>query len=106
VQPLIGNIVHNKRIIADQNAFPYSPNEITAVIGDTLVIIDGSGKILDKFYILNKEAIGNEIIGVSALLDTSSGVGSIENSARTLIVGFESIESERTDSLAVTYIGG
>jgi hypothetical protein len=106
IQPLIGNIVHNPPIIANSSIFPYSPNEIVAVVGDTLIIIDGAGKLLDKFCITINKDYGNEIIGVSALLDTSSGVGSQENASRTLILGFESIEAERSDSLAVTYIGG
>jgi len=106
VQPLIGNIVHNPPIIANSPLFPYSPNEIAAVVGDTLIILDGAGKLLDKFCVNKNDDFGNEVIGISALLDTSSGVGSQENSGRTLILGFESIEAERTDSLAVTYIGG
>jgi len=106
VQPLIGNIVHNSPIILNSSEFRYSPNEITAVIGDTLIILDGSGKTLSRFCIKNNDYTGNEIIGVSALLDTSSTLASPEYTGRTLILGFESIEAERSDSLAVTYLGG
>ena len=106
VQPLIGNIVHNPPIISNSNLFPFSPNEIAAIIGDTLVVLDGSGKTLSHFCVRNNDSNGNEIIGVSALLDTSSSIASPEYSGRTLILGFESIEAERIDSLAVTYLGG
>ena len=106
VQPLIGNIVHNSPIILNSSEFRYSPNEITAIIGDTLVILDGSGKSLTHFSVKNSDYTGNEIIGISALLDTSSSLASPEYSGRTLILGFESIEAERSDSLAVTYLGG
>jgi len=75
-------------------------------VGDTLILLDGSGRLLEKFCINKNDDFGNEVIGISALLDTSAGVGSQENTNRTLILGFESIEAERTDSLAVTYIGG
>ena len=106
VQPLIGNIVHNNPIISNSPQFPFSPNEIVAIIGDTLIILDGAGKLLEKFCVRNSDSTGNEIISVSALLDTSSSVNSVEYSGRTLILGFESLEAERKDSLAVTYIGG
>ena len=106
VQPLIGNIVHNPPIILNSTEFRYSPNEIAAIIGDTLIILDGSGKTLSHFCIRNNDSMGNEIIGISALLDTSSSLSLPEYSGRTLILGFESIEAERVDSLAVTYLGG
>ena len=106
VQPLIGNIVHNQPIILNSSEFRYSPNEISAIIGDTLVILDGSGKTITHFCIRNNDSTGNEIIGISALLDTSSSLMSPEYTGRTLIMGFESIEAEREDSLAVTFLGG
>lgn len=115
VVPLIGNIVPNRPIIANSPYFKYAPNEIVAVMGDTLVVLDGAGKVLDKCYISHysinedgaiKSTIGNDIVAVSALLDTASSIESQENSSRTVILGFESLEAQRPDSLAVTYIGG
>ena len=106
VQPLIGNIVSNSPIIENSPIFPYAPNEIAAVIGDTLVILCGSGKLLDKFCTYDTSDKRNVVIGISALLDTASAVNAISNPSRTLILGFESIEAERPDSLAVTYLGG
>jgi hypothetical protein len=108
IQPLIGNIVQNSPIIQNSDYFPYQPNEIAAVMGDTLIIMDGAGKILVKFPLVTGADMTNDIIGISALLDTNANHedGEYEYSGRSLILGFESIEAQRSDSLAVTYIGG
>lgn len=106
VQPLIGNIVHNSPIIENSAEFPFSPNEIAAVMGDTLVILDGAGKTLTNFSLKNTKDTINSIIGISALLDTSSSYSSPENTSRTLILGFETLEAQRSDSLAIMYLGG
>ncbi|MGI6370528.1 MAG: VCBS repeat-containing protein [Ignavibacteria bacterium] len=106
VQPLIGNIIHNNRIIDDPEAFPFSPNEIAAVIGDNLIILNGAGKVLANYELVDNNRNGIGILGVSALLDTNSNSFTPYNSARTLVLGFETIESKRPDSLAVAYLGG
>jgi len=106
VQPLIGNVVHNPPIIANSDEFPFAPLEIVAVIGDTLIILDGSGKTLTHFPLKKSADATNFIIGVSALLDTASTFASPESSSRTLILGFESLEAQTKDSMAVAFLGG
>lgn len=100
VRPLIGNIVDNEKMFPD---FPYAPNEITAVVGDRLVILDGKGRLLTNRQISDifpEKDINSGIINVSSLMDTSgTGEG-------PFVLGLETIESRRSDSLAVAYIAG
>ena len=105
VQPLIGNIVNNSPIIDNSELFPFAPNEIAAVIGDSLFIFDGAGKLLANLH-LEQDLRITGIIGVSALLDTSATTYSPEDSKRTLVLGFETIESKIEGNTAVCYLGG
>ncbi len=100
VQPLVGNIVNNDKIFP---YFPYAPNEMAAVVGDRLVIIDGRGKVVA--YEKLPDAL-NGVIGISALLDTSFTNESSPFRSPTVVLGLETIEAPRSDSLAVAFIVG
>jgi len=100
VQPLIGNIVANNKIFPNM---PFAPNEMAAVVGDRIVIIDGSGKVLVNEK-LPEELYG--VINISALLDTSFVGTDFPFSSPTVVLGMETIEAERKDSLAVAFIVG
>ncbi len=100
VQPLIGNIVANDKIFSN---FPFAPNEMAAVVGDRLVIIDGKGKTVSVTKL--PDAL-NGVVGVSALLDTSFRAPGFPFASPTLVLGLETIEAEREDSLAVAFIVG
>src|SRR5690606_3583658 len=93
VQPLIGNIVANNKIFPNM---PFAPNEMAAVVGDRIVIIDGSGKVLVNEK-LSEELYG--VINISALLDTSFVGTDFPFSSPTVVLGMETIEAERKDSL-------
>jgi len=103
VKPLIGNIIGNGKLF---DTYPHSPNEIAAVVGNKLIIIDGTGKefIQDK--------LPDFINGVSALMDTSLVDGDTIKPVRKLVVmGLETIETQRTnekynDTMAYAYISG
>lgn len=100
VQPLIGNIVSNDKIFS---YMPYAPNEMAAIVGDRIVIIDGSGKTIinDK---LPEQLYG--VINISALLDTTFTGDGFPFASPTVVLGLETIETNRTDSLAVAFIVG
>lgn len=94
IKPLIGNIVNNNSI---RQGF-LAPNEITAVMGDHIVIIDGLGRLVTK------TRIPSQIIGIneiSTLLDTIS-----LNSGTTKLLGLATREVETPDSIAHAYIAG
>jgi hypothetical protein len=95
VQPLIGNIANNPKINAK---FPNAPNEITAVMGDKLILFSGTGKLLASFQFPDY-VVG--IKSVSALLDTLSTDFSGNNSLS--IIATESIE-HNVDSMANNYL--
>lgn len=99
VKPLIGNIVPNSKIFSN---LPFAPNEIAAVVGERLVILDGKGKPLSN-YVFPETVSG--VIGLSALFDTLSSSGAI-NSMGQVVLGLETIEAQRQDTLAVAYIAG
>lgn len=94
VQPLIGNIIANDTI---SNQFPYAPNEIAAVIGEKIIIINGTGK-LAKIYEIPKGIYG--IKGLSLILDTNST--NIAGGTRPSVLVAESMETS-VDSIANTY---
>lgn len=100
VQPLIGNIVSNDKIFSN---FPFAPNEMAAVVGDRIVVLDGRGKT-----IINEKMPStlNGVIGVSALLDTNFVDPNFPFASPTVVLGLETIEAEREDSLAVAFIIG
>ncbi len=95
VKPLIGNIISNKRLI---NSFPFAPNEITAVIGGKLIVVDATGK---THKVTNLPPFCKD---VSVLFDTLSTYIS-NNVTNTVCLGIETIESENLkDSLSFSYI--
>lgn len=95
VQPLIGNIINNPKL---NNNFRYAPNEIAAVIGNRLVVINGNGK-LAKIYEFPQNVRG--IKSLSLLLDTLAT--EITNSNSPAVMLTESMETSY-DSLATSFI--
>lgn len=94
VKPLIGNIVNNSSIRQGFSA----PNEIVAVMGDRIVIIDGLGKLIAN------TKIPSQIVGVndiSCLLDTIS-----TGSGTTQLLGLSTREVQTPDSTAHAYLAG
>lgn len=98
IQPLIGNIINNSPIISGFRA----PNEIAAFMGDDLLIIDGTGKLISK----DSFSGFKDIKGISSLIDTSAALPG-QTTANTVVMGLETIEYKKTDdSLAYAYIAG
>ncbi len=95
VQPLIGNIINNPKI---SDNFIYAPNEIAAVMGERIVIINGTGK-LAKIYNIPQQVVG--VKGLSLLLDTLST--NINGSGNPCVLVTESMETS-SDTLASSYI--
>ncbi|TAL67581.1 MAG: VCBS repeat-containing protein [Bacteroidetes bacterium] len=99
VQPLIGNIINNPKLYSIYN---YAPNEICAVIGDKIVLVDATGKKVEQE--LPKTTSG--IKSISVLFDSTdmylnSRPGSL------MIMGLETMEVENLkDSLAYSYLAG
>lgn len=94
VRPLIGNIINNPKIL---DAFPFAPNEIVAVIGDSLVLIGGDGKIYKKTW------LPPYIKGISCLFDSLNA--QVTSDTRfPVVLGLETIEHHRQDSLVNAYI--
>ena len=99
VKLLIGNLVNNQRIFTDM---PYSPNEITAVVADTLYIIDGLGKVISRTGLTSNTTGVN---GASVLFDTNAV--QVENGQNTsMVIGLETLEYQPVDSIAHAYIAG
>ncbi len=96
VAPLAGNLINNDRIMA---GFPSAPNEIVAVMGDSVVILTAAGQV-------RKSGLPPYVKNVSALIDTM-GAGSGQEVTRPVILGLESIEIENSDQEFVhTYLAG
>lgn len=95
VQPLIGNIINNPKLNSN---FLYSPNELAAVMGNRIVIINGTGK-LGKIYEFPEFVKG--VKSLNLLLDTLST--DIRGSNRPVVLITESMETSY-DSIAYTYI--
>lgn len=98
VQPLIGNIINDPKL---NSSFPFGPNEMVVVIGNEVVIVDARGNVR-KFK--NSDEL-QFIKGISVLLDTLQ-TGLNVSSGDPLVMGLETIEHRREDSLAVTYLLG
>lgn len=98
VRPLIGNLVTNPSIRGGFSA----PNEIAAVIGDEIVLIDGLGKLVSQqefpVYVRGVKRI-------SALMDTV-GNNIANNINRPLVMGLESMEYAPEDSVVHAYVAG
>lgn len=97
VQPLVGNIVNNPKIVPSN---PWAPNEIAAVIAGRLVVLGGNGKTVAS------AALPSFIKNVSVLFDSTA----LLPDAFTIfpvIMGLEVIEHEAgIDSVARTYVAG
>lgn len=97
VQPLVGNIVNNPKIIPTNQ---WAPNEIAAVIGGRLVVLGGNGKTIAS------AALPSFVKNISVLFDSTA----LLPDAFTIfpvIMGLEVIEHEAgLDSVARTYVAG
>jgi hypothetical protein len=97
VKPLIGNIINNDRMFPE---FGFAPNEIAAVIGNELIILEANG---------NSRVMAQLppfVNSVSILFDTlATRVGSLITNP--VVLGLSSMEHENLeDSLAYAYIAG
>ncbi|MGA2296417.1 MAG: hypothetical protein ABSG15_02595, partial [FCB group bacterium] len=100
VQPLIGNITDNKKL---SPVFSWTPNEIVAVIGNKIVVLDAAGKTAASNQ-FDETVYG--ISGVSILLDTLSQNLNI-NSGLGAVIGLETKEIlNMNDTIAYSYIAG
>lgn len=97
VQPLIGNIINNPKLNSN---FLYSPNEMAAVMGNRIVLINGTGK-LAKIYEFPEFVRG--VKSLNLLLDTLST--DIRGSNAPVLLFTESMETSY-DSIAHSYIFG
>lgn len=97
IEPLIGNIINNPKL-AETN--PYAPQEIVAVVGGQLIILDATGRTQRPIR------LPSFIRSVSCLLDSSVLPTNIYAKFPSLIA-LESIENKNVqDSLAFGYIYG
>ena len=106
ITPLIGNIIKNPTL---RPGFVYAPNEMSAIVGNNLVVVDGRGKVFqsDDF---TQNGRFNFINSVSVMFDTLLTEFS-DDVRGQVVLGLETIETDRTnienpDSLAVAYIAG
>lgn len=98
VIPLVGNVINDPKI---DETFPFAPNEIVAVVGGKIVVVDAKGFP----HKLNTSNI-SFIKYVSMLFDTLSPTFSPYPTS-TLSFGIETIEFENPkDTLAYTFIAG
>lgn len=97
VQPLIGNIVNNPPLFSQ---YPYSPNEICAVVSGKIVVVDAYGRT----HKLGKSV--QYVNSISCLFDTTQKTLNYMT-GNPVILGIELIErSAPYDSLAFAYLGG
>ena len=95
VQPLIGNIINNQNLIS---IFKYNTNEITAVVGSRVIVVDGYGKT---------HKIPNLIPFVKnvSVLFKPDEEHLNYNISQQVYLGLETIEFQNTkDSLAYAYV--
>ncbi|MDC1067603.1 hypothetical protein OAQ99_00435 [Candidatus Kapabacteria bacterium] len=102
ITPLIGNIIVQEKLFPE---YPYAPNEMVAIVGDKLVILDGTGTVKET------DDLPNYINGVSVLFDSNRT--SYPNRVQApVIMGLETIETSRAeledlpDTLALAYLAG
>lgn len=102
VKPLIGNVIRNERLFP---SFNFAPNEIVAVVGDKLVVLDA------KNLSYELAQLPDFVNSVSVLFDTLLTNYS-DNIQSTVIMGLETIETSRAkisdlpDTLALSYLAG
>lgn len=102
IVPLVGNIIVQDKLF---ESFPYAPNEITAVVGKKLIVLDGIGRVKEL------EDLPNYVNGVSVLFDSNRTT--FPNRVESpVIMGLETIENSRAnledlpDTLALAYLAG
>ncbi len=97
VKPLIGNLISNDKIM---NGFQFAPNEIAAVVGGKIIIVDAAGNVWSRTQ------LPPYIQNLSVLFDTTQ-TGLTTNTGNPLVMGLETIEYENmSDSLAFAYVAG
>ncbi len=98
IEPLIGNIINNGKLF---DSFPYAPNEMAAVIGNDIIVVDGAGRT----FIKRKSDDIKLIKGISVLMDTLN-TGINYTTQNPVVMGLETIESQSEDTLAFAYLAG
>lgn len=101
IQPLIGNIKNNPKIVPD---FLWAPNEIVALVKDRIVVVDGTGQLLCETPL---PPFVKYVKGISVLFDTTNTlpVGALPQPP--LVMALETIESEDTlEKVAYAYLAG
>lgn len=96
VTPLIGNIINNQRLFDE---FPFAPNEMTAVINNRIVIVDGGGRV-------RANQIDAEFIDRASVLIDPNQTGLSSDNRNILQIGLETIENVSEDTLAYAYLVG
>lgn len=103
VQPLIGNVVNNQKLIPTN---PWSPNEIVAAIGDTIVIIGANGKMISKSSLsaAYPQFSISSIKSISVLFDSTAILPNVYTTF-PVIMGLEVIEHPAgVDNMIRSYI--
>jgi len=96
VIPLIGNVIDNPPLFS---GFNYGPNEIVAVIGGELVVLDAAGRVYKRPDLINP----NYIKSVSSLIDTLAN--NVPNlTSRPVVIGLETTEHSTADTMAYGYL--
>ncbi len=96
IQPLIGNIINNEKINENYEA---APQEITAVVGNKIIVVDAKGKVHKKTSSIQS------LKSVSALFDTTSN--QLYNITNPVILGLETTETENINyKLIYGYLAG
>lgn len=97
IQPLIGNIINNDKIFS---SYRWAPNEIAAVVGGKLVVVDSKGKTHKIAHPVPY------VKGFSVLFDSTLARVS-DSVTMPVVLGIETVEYENhVDSLAYAYLAG
>ncbi|HRE57106.1 MAG TPA: FG-GAP-like repeat-containing protein [Candidatus Kapabacteria bacterium] len=101
IQPLIGNIKNNPKIVPE---FLWAPNEIVALVKDRIVVVDGTGELLCETPL---PSFVKYVKGISVLFDTTNTLPVGPLPQPPLVMALETIESEDTvEKVAYAYIAG
>lgn len=97
VIPLVGNIINNPKFFP---SLRWAPNEIIAVIGDRIVVVDAKGKTHKQTQPIAY------LKGISVLFD-SLNVAIGTDITDPVVIGLETLEFENhKDSLSYAYLAG
>jgi hypothetical protein len=99
IQPLVGNIVDNRKLSIDN---PYSPNEIVALVGGRLIVIDATGRTIVDVSAPDFARQASLIIDSLAMPSTLYGRFSSMVALETIEA--KDADSTNSDSLCSTYI--